>query len=44
MEEGRVRCKYFNNIESQLNLGSNDDVRSVSLLTFNDDNIGEYDK
>ena len=29
MEEGRVRCHYVKNLESQLNFGSNKDVAAV---------------
>ena len=32
------------NIESQLNVGKNDDVAVVSFLTLHSDNIEEYDK
>ena len=39
MEEGRVRCQYVKNIESKLNVGSNEDVVAAYLLTFHEDNI-----
>ena len=43
-EEGKVRCNYVKKIESQLNVGSNEDVSYTSLLTFHDNNIEESEK
>ena len=37
-------CHYVRNIESQLNVGSNEDVADASLLNFHGQNIEEYDK
>ena len=44
MEEVKVRCHYVQNIESQLNFGSNENVSAASLLNFYDNNIEEYEK
>ena len=41
MGEGRVRCHYVKNVESQLYVSSNEDIAYASLLTFHGDNIEE---
>ena len=38
-EEGRGRCHYVKDIESQLVAGSNEYIAAVSLLTFHGNKI-----
>ena len=39
VEQGRVRCNYFKNMEYQLNIGSNEDVAAASFINLHGDNI-----
>ena len=40
----RVSCNYVKNIESELNVGSNEDVAAAQFITLHENNIEESDK